>query len=267
MAKIGLVAGAGSLPIIFADNAKKFGDAVIAFGLKGVSSDDLPDHVEKMHWLEWGDFQKGLFLLAAERIRKIALLGKLEKSLFFKNESDLDAKSKEAIGRVKDKKDYSLLKKASDIIAKFGVEVMDPTVYLGELMPEKGVLTKSSPTDKESMDIKYASSVARELSKFDIGQTVVVKDNTVVALEAVEGTDETIKRAGTLAGGGFTVVKMARPDQDMRFDVQLVGLDTLKSLIDAGGRVLALEAKRTMLIDRKEIIELADEKNVAIVVI
>ena len=144
---------------------------------------------------------------------------------------------------------------------------MDPTSYLKELIPQRGVLTRSLPTEEESQDINYGRDVAKELSRFDIGQTVAVKDRTVIAVEAVEGTDEAIKRAGLLTGGGFVVVKVARPNQDMRFDVPLIGPDTLKSMVEAGGRVLAFEEKKTFLMGKDEMIKHADEKGASIVVI
>ena len=267
MARIGLVAGAGKLPIVFAAVARQKGDTVIAFGLKGITSPDLEKHVSKLHWVPWGSLQKAIFLLATERIKKIVMLGKVKKDVLFKDDAALDKDARSMMDKLKDKKDYAVLNGINDILSKFGVEVLDSTTYLKELIPSRGVLTKREPSQEELADIDYGKDVAKALSGFDIGQTITIKDKTVIAVEAIEGTDETIMRSGRLVSGGFVVVKVARPDQDMRFDVPLVGLDTVKALADSGATALALEADKTLLMDREEIIKLANEKNISIVII
>jgi len=267
MSRIGLVAGEGKLPIVFSKLAKENGDTVVAFCLKGVTSPELETHVEKAHWLDWGHLEKGLFLLATERLKKIIMLGKLDKRLFFNNADKLDDKAKKIISKLGDNKDYALLNAARKFFGKLGVEVMDSTTYLKGLMPAKGTLTRRSPTGEESADIEYGIRMARSLAGFDIGQSVAVKNKTVIAVEAIEGTDEMIARAGSLAKNGFVVVKTARPDQDMRFDVPLVGLSTVKTLADAGGTALALESGKMLLIEKDEVVGLADEKGIAIVAV
>lgn len=267
MSRIGLVAGEGSLPLIFSRIARDKGDTVVVFGLKGVTSPDIEKHADKVHWLDWGHLEKGLLLLAMERLKKIIMLGKLDKRLFFNNADKLDNKARGIITKLGDNKDYALLNEAKKFFGRLGVEVMDPTAYLKDLIPSRGVLTRRQPTDEESADIGYGTEVARSSSGFDIGQAVAVKNKTVIAVEAVEGTDEMIKRAGSLAKGGFVVVKTARPEQDMRFDVPLVGLSTVSTLADAGGTALALESGRMFLIEKEELTGLADEKGIAIVVL
>jgi len=267
MAKIGIVGGSGKLPIMFADAARQKGEKVVGIGLKGLTDPDLESHVDKFIWIDAGAIQKAVFAVVAERIGKIALLGKINKDLFFKNNKDLDADAKTFAGKLSDMKDYSMLNKAADFLGKFGIQIMDPTPYLGDLLPQKGVLTKRQPSEAEAADIEYARSVAGELTRLDIGQTVAVKNKTVIALEALEGTDETMARAGALSKQGFVVAKVARPNQDMRFDVPLVGLETVEALARAGGTALALESNKTFLIDRSEIIKFADERNIAIVVV
>ena len=267
MAKIGIVGGSGRLPIIFSDAARKKGEKVVGIGLKGLTDPALESHVDKFIWIDLGAVQKTIFVVVAERIKKIALLGKLNKDLFFKNNKELDADAKTFAGKLSDMKDYSMLNKAADFLGKFGIQIMDPTLYLQDLLPQKGVMTGRKPSEAESADIEYARSIALELARLDIGQTVAVKSKTVIALEAMEGTDETIARAGGLSKQGFVVVKVARPDQDMRFDVPLVGLETVETLSRAGGTALALEAGRTFLIDREAIVKFADEKNLSIVVV
>ena len=267
MARIGLVAGYGELPIVFAKYAKEKGDTVIAIALKGVTSEDLASYVEKIHWFEWGDLKKATLLAVTERIRKITLLGKIKKEILFKDSEKFDDEAKNIVKKAGGKKDYEILKSVANMLKTVGIEVIDPTPYLEELIPLKGVLTKEEPTKAEKEDIEYGSSVASDIAKFDIGQTVVVKDKTIIALEAAEGTDETILRAGKLIGGKFTVVKMARPDQDARFDIPLIGLDTVKTIVEAGGSVLAFQEKKTLLMHKEEAIKLADANSIAIVVI
>jgi hypothetical protein len=264
--RIGLVAGEGRLPAIFADAAKEKGDTVIAFALKGVAGEELAGHVDKIHWLEWGDLKKGILLLAMERIGHIVLLGKIKKELFFKG-APMDEDARTAMKKIGDKKDYAILNEVTNVLSKVGIKVMDPTGYLTKLIPAKGILTKREPLESEWADINYGQLVAKSLSGFDVGQTIVLKDKTVIAVEAMEGTDETIRRAGSFTKGGFTAVKVARPNQDMRFDIPLVGLDTLKALAEAGGKVLALEADKMLLMDKEEIIKFADEKDISIAVI
>ena len=265
--RIGLVAGAGELPVAFARNAKARGDTVVVLALKGVTSEELSKYAEKVHWFEWGDLKKAMLLAVTERLRKIALLGKIKKEILFKDSDKLDEESKDIVRKAGGKKDYAILKGIANLVKTIGIEIIDPTPYLEELIPVKGVLTKRAPTKAEKEDIEYGRQVASDLAKFDIGQTVVIKDRTVIALEAAEGTDETVVRAGKLAGGGFTVVKMARPDQDARFDIPLVGPDTIKGIIASHGAVLALQEKKTFLMNRDEVIALANSSNISIVVV
>ena len=267
MVRIGLVAGHGELPLIFAKKAKEKGDTVIALGLKGVTSGELEKYVEKVYWFEWGDLKKAIFLAVTQRLSKIALLGKIKKEILFTDTDKLDDEAKKIIKSSEGKKDYTILKGVAKLINAVGIEIIDPTPYLEELIPMKSVLTKSKPTKSELEDIEYAREIASQLARFDIGQTVIVKDKTIIAIEAVEGTDEAIRRAGKLMDGGFIVVKMARPAQDARFDVPLVGPDTIKMIAQNRGRVLALEEKKTYLLGKDETIRIADEFGLSVIVI
>lgn len=267
MAKIGLVAGYGNLPVIFARNAKARGDIVIGLGIKGLTDDDLAGNVEKMHWFEWGDLKKAMLVVAMEGIRQIVLLGKIKKGLAFDKNADLDDAAKKVLSATGGKKDYAILQEVERLLKKVGILIIDPTPYLEELIPKTGVITRRAPGDKESEDIDYGKGIARSMAGSDIGQAIAVKDKTVIAVEAVEGTDEMIRRAGSLIGGDFVVVKVARPEQDMRFDVPLVGPDTIRAMIDAKAKALALESNKTFLADREEVIALADQNDIAITII
>lgn len=265
MARIGLLAGSGNLPLIFTRSAKEKGDTVIVFGLKGITDGTIEKLADRTHWLDWGSMQKALFLLATERIGSVVMLGKLKKGLFFKNEEALDEQAKNVLKKIQDKKDSAIFGEAAKILGKLGVKIIDPTLYLKNLIPEKGVITNNRPSEIEDEDIKYGSSIAKKLAGFEIGQAVVVKNKTVIAVETLEGTDGTILRAGNLTDGGFTVIKMARPDQDMRFDIPVVGIDTIRAIVKARGRVLAMESGKMFLLDREDVIKFADGNNISIV--
>lgn len=265
--KIGLVAGEGKLPLVFAKLARSKGDTVIGFGLKGVTSPDLEKCVDKLHWVPWGNLQKALLLLATERIKKIIMLGKLRKETLFKDDASIDPEAEKILKKIRDKKDYSILNTVTNVLAKLGVEVIDSTTYLKDLIPSKGVITKRAPTAHEEEDLNYGRVVAEKLASFDIGQTITVKEKTILAVEAAEGTDDTILRTGLLVKGGFVVVKVARPDQDMRFDVPLVGPETIKAMAKTGATALSLESDKTLLLDKEEVIDLADKSNISIVVV
>lgn len=267
MASIGVVAGGGRLPIIFADLARKKGEKVVGIGLKGVTDPALESHVDKFLWFELGSLQKAIFTAVANRITKLVLLGKIRKDLFFRPDANLDKDTTLILGKLTDRKDYSLLTEAQKLLGKFGLEIIDPSPFLGDIIPQKGVLTKRAPEGQEADDLNYAVEIARKLAGLDIGQTVCVRNKTVIASEAVEGTDAAVERAGSLSSKGFVVAKVARPDQDMRFDVPLVGLETMESLVKGGATALALEAGKTFLIDREEIIKLADSKNISLVIV
>lgn len=267
MPRIGLFAGEGDLPLIFAQRAKERGQVVIGFGLKGITSEKLENCVDKFHWIEWGQAARALTLLAFERINKVILLGKLRKDIVFKNVANVDEEARKALSSAGGKKDYALFNNVAGILSKVGIEVIDSTTYLEDMIAEKGILTSGQPSEAEWDDINYGEKIASVVAGFDIGQTVIVKDRTVIAIEAVEGTDAAIARAGALVGMGFTVVKHARPEQDMRFDVPLVGIDTIKSVIKAGGKVLALQSGKMFLADRGAIKKEADENKVSVVII
>ncbi|MCM8791174.1 MAG: UDP-2,3-diacylglucosamine diphosphatase LpxI [Candidatus Omnitrophica bacterium] len=268
MASIGIVGGGGKLPIIFSDSARQKGDKVVGIGLRGLTDPALEAHVDKFIWIDPGAIQKTILSVVAERINKIALLGKIDKGLFLRDDTSLDADVRVFAGKaLGDMKDYSMLNKAASFLSKFGIEIIDPTPYISFLIPQKGALTARKTDPEEAEDINYGFRIAKDLARFDIGQAVALKKKTVLALEAAEGTDDVITRAGKISKKGFVLVKVARPDQDMRFDVPSVGLETVHLLAKAGGTALALESGRTFLLDRDEVIKFANEKNIAIEVI
>ena len=267
MKRIGLLSGAGRLPIIFADEAHRNGAEVVALGIKGLTLPELEKHVNKLYWEEITNGGQVLKLLKEEKINYVAMVGKIPKTALFNKNLKFDSESTEALKNTVNKKDFVILKMIAQTLRKVGVRLLDPTIYLKKLLPQKGVLTKRSPSESEWQDINFGKKIARQLAAMDIGQTVIVKNKAVLAVEGIEGTDLAIKRGGKLGNGDVVVIKVARPRQDMRFDVPAVGLETLDSLISAGSRVLAVEAKKTLVVDKNELVDKADKEGIAIVAI
>jgi len=265
MEKIGLIAGGGKLPIIFAERAMRQGVKVIGFAIKGMASSDLVDACDRTHWLNPGQIKKLFLLLAIERIKKVAMLGKVDKSIIYGKIK----KGDEALNSLKNsenKSDYAILEKITSEFERRGIKVINGIEYLSGLLLSKGVLTKRVPTQKEYDDISFGFKAAKEIARTDIGQTIVIKDKSVVSIEAMEGTNRTIERAAKLCGG-FVVVKVSRPEQDMRWDVPVVGPETVKLIAENKGKVLAIEEKRMFLVEKEASIELADKNDISIVVV
>ena len=266
MERIGLVAGGGALPVIFAKEARKKKAKVIGFAIRNVASPELEKVCDKIHWLGINQIKKFAFLLLVERIKKIALLGTVEKAIIYGSVKN-DKEAGKIIKETNDKNDYSILSRITAEFEKKGVEVISGIEYLSDLLPSKGVLTEKSPSEKEYDDIDFGFKMAKELARADVGQTVVVKDRAVVTVEGMEGTDRTIERAGKLCGEGFVVTKVSRPDQDMRWDVPTVGLHTMTVLAENSFSALAIESDRTFLLDREKFVEMAEKSNIAVKVL
>lgn len=265
--RIGLLAGGGRLPIIFADEARKKGTKVIAFAAKGIASPELDSHVDKIYWLDLSETKKLPFIFFTNRIRKLAMLGKVPKSIFFKGDFSKSEDITSLLKDTKNRSDDSLLREVSKKAEKLGISFINPGDFLSDFIPKKGTLTKRDPTAKEWEDIEFGKEMTKGLGKLDIGQTVVVQNKAVLAAEAIEGTDEAIKRGGRFSKGGMVVVKMIKPTQDPRFDIPAVGIETINSLIEAKAGALAIEAGKTFFINREESISKADKKDISIVAI
>ena len=261
------MAGAGRLPIIFADEARKDGAEILGLAVKGLTSPELESHVDKIYWNEITEGGRLLGLLKEEKINYAVMTGKIPKTVLFNKKLSFDEESTRSLKNTVNKKDYVILKMIASRLGKIGVRILDPMVYLKKLLPQKGVLTKRDPSKEEWEDINFGKRVAKELAGMDIGQTVVVKDKAVLALEAIEGTDRAIKRGGELGGSGVVVVKVSRPRQDMRFDVPAIGPETIDSLIEAKAGALAVEAKKTFVVDKGELIDKADRAGISVVAV
>jgi DUF1009 family protein len=265
--RIGLLAGEGRLPIIFADEARKKGTKVIALAAKGIASKTLGDHVDKIYWIDLSEAGKLPLICLTNRIRALVMIGKIPKSIFFKKDFSKSKEISSFLNDTENRSDDSILRDVSRKVEKLGFTFINPIDFLSDFMPEKGTLAKREPTAEEWEDIEFGRGAAKSLGTLDIGQTVTVKNKAILTVEAIEGTDETIKRAGRFSGGGIIAVKMLKPNQDPRFDIPTVGIETIDSLIEVKAAVLAIEAEKTLFIDQQESIAKADRHGISIVAI
>jgi len=263
---IGLIAGAGEMPFMWARAARDKGAEVIAVAIAEEARKGLDGIVSQLHCFSVGQVGKIIKTFKDEGIKELVFIGKVNKSLIFKD-IKFDLRAITLMARLKDRKDDTIMLAIVDELKKEGIDVIEQTIFLEEMMPGPGILSKRKPTREEMADIEFGMEMAKGIAALDIGQTVVVKEKAVMAVEAIEGTDEAIRRGGALGRGDFVVVKVAKPNQDLRFDIPTVGIDTLKAMIEAGGKALALEAKKTFLVDMEDVIKEADRNGIAIVAV
>ncbi len=266
MSRIGLIAGSGRFPLYFALAAKQSGSEVVAVAIREETSPELEKHVSQIHWFHVGELQNMIDTFKNAGVNRMVMAGKITKTLIF-DKIHPDSRLLEVFKKIPNLNDDILLRQLSEEFISEGIEVCDSTTYLSVLLPEKGILTKRKPSDDEMGEIEYGLTIARRIAEMDIGQAVIVKNKVVLAVEAIEGTDKAILRGGELGQGDVVVVKVARPKQDMRYDIPTIGVDTIGILKQARAKCLAFEAQRTLLLDKEEVTRLADEAGIAIMVI
>jgi DUF1009 family protein len=262
--RIGLIAGNGRFPIIFAENARRLGYVVSAVAHIGETEPELERHVERIHWIKIGQLNKLIKAFKEDGVRQAVMLGGIKKTHVFTTVRP-DFRTLAIASRLRAFKDDAILREFAAELEGEGIRIRESTFGLNGILVEDSPLTKRRPTKKEWDDIRYGWDVAREVGRLDIGQCVVVKDRVIVAVEAVEGTDQAIRRGGELAGEGAVVVKRCKPQQDLRFDLPAVGPKTIQTMASVGAMVLAVEAGRSVLLDRQEMIERADRAGIAVV--
>jgi UDP-2,3-diacylglucosamine hydrolase len=260
---IGLIAGNGRFPFLVAQGMRKAGKRVVAVAIKEETSPDLAGEVDEIHWVGLGQLGRCIEALQQGGAREAVMAGQVKHRQIF---SDVvpDLKLVAVLARLALKNTDSLIGAVADAMAREGITLLPSVAFLGDQLATVGPMTRRRPDREERRDVEYGETVARALAGMDLGQTAVVKHRAAVALEAMEGTDETIRRAGRIAGPGTTVVKVAKPRQDMRFDVPVVGEGTLLAMREAGSRVLALDAGKTLMIDRREFLAQADADGMAV---
>lgn len=261
--KIGLIAGNGQLPIIWAKNAKENGVGVVAISLSSDNKRELKKYCEKVYDFGPGQIEKIGEALQSEKIRQLGFIGKVHKGLVLKRPK-FDAKAISLLRQAKRLNDDAIMLMAVSELEKLGITVLDQTIFIKNLMIPTGILGKHKPTKEQEDDAKYGFWVAKAMGQVDIGQTVVIKDKMVMAVEAIEGTDKCIERGGKIAKKGAVVVKTAKPSQDTRFDVPAFGLGTLKIMKKYKASVIAVEAGKTIIVDQQKTIEYADANNIVV---
>jgi DUF1009 family protein len=262
---LGLIAGTGDLPKAIASEARAQGYTVFAIALDPLAERSLSSYVDEIEWINVGKFGKIIGTLTKHKIKDAVLAGKVPKSLLYKSKIIPDLRAIKFISSLKDKSDDSILQAVAKEIEKEGVNLLNILSFSSALLTPEGALTQESPTKDEWKDIAFGWKIAKEIGRLDIGQTVVVKNQAVMAVEAIEGTDEAIRRGGKLAGKGAVVVKVSKPNQDMRFDVPVVGLETLRAMIEVNARVLAAEAKKSIVLNKDKIIEESKKAGITVV--
>ncbi len=262
---LGLIAGNGKFPFAFARKAKQQNHTVIAAGIKGDTSFFLRFFVDKINMFHVGDLKKLFAYFKKQGVTKVIMAGQVNPKNLFAPNVTLDEDFRELFEAIKDRKADTIFAAVADKLKENGMELVDSTFLLKENLAPKGTLTKRGPTLDELGDIKFGCDIAKAMGGIDVGQTVVIKDKAIVAIEAMEGTDRTILRGGQIARQGAVIVKMSKPNQDFRFDVPVIGLRTIRTLIKAKSSCIAVEAHKTLLIDRDKCINLANKAGICIV--
>lgn len=262
--KWGLIAGNGRFPFLVLEAARNQGIEMTVIALREEASPELEAMAKRLHWVSLGELSRALDLLHQEGVTRAVMAGQVKHTKIFSSIRP-DWKLAKLIFSLPKKNTDSLIGAVARVLEDEGIQLVDSTTFLKPLLPEPGVLTRRVPDARESADITYGREIAQAVAGLDLGQTVVISDRACVAVEAMEGTDETIERAARLAAGKpLVVVKVAKPGQDMRFDVPVVGLRTVEIMRRAGATALAIDACHTLLFDRTRLVEAADEAGIAV---
>jgi len=268
MPRIGLIAGNGRFPFLVLQGARSLGHDVTVVAVKEEAFPELEaaagDAGADLHWVSLGHLGKCIKILKAAGVTRAVMAGQVKHVKIFSGIiPDLTLMS--ALTRLKARNTDALISAVADVMRDEGVELVDSTAFLEPLLAKEGVLTDRAPSEQEAEDFAFGYQMADAIAALDIGQTIAVKHKAVVAVEAMEGTDEVIGRAGYLAGPGVRIVKVAKPKQDMRFDVPVIGIATVQAMRTAGAAALSVDAGRTLVLDGDDVFASANEAGIAIV--
>jgi DUF1009 family protein len=260
----GLIAGNGRFPFLVLEGARSQGIDMAVIAIKEEADPDLGKLAQRLHWVSLGELSKTIDLLHQEGVTQAVMAGQVKHNKIF-SAIRPDWKLAKVLFALPKKNTDSLIGAVAKVLEDEGIRLVDSTVFLKPLLPDAGVLTRRKPSQEEYADMAYGLSLARNIAAMDIGQTVVVSSQACIAVEAMEGTDETIARAARIAvGRPLVVVKVSKPKQDMRFDVPVVGLPTIATMKASGATALAIDAQRTLLFDREALIAAANDAGMAI---
>lgn len=262
--KIGLIAGKSKFPLIFAQAARSQGLEVVAAAHRGETDPALQEYVAALKWFYVGQLGKIIKFFQAAGVRQAVMAGGISKGRLFTHLRP-DLRALQLLSRLRHVGDDGILRGVAAELESAGIAIVSPTLFLTDLLTPAGVLSRRHPTAAEQQDIRFGWKIAKEIGRLDIGQCVVVRRQAVLAVEAIDGTDATIRRGGSLAGEKAVVVKVSKPTQDLRFDVPAVGLDTIAVMADVKASVLALEAGKTLLFDRAAMLQAADRARIAVI--
>ncbi len=260
----GLIAGNGQFPFLVIDGARRQGVELAVVAIKEETDPRIDDVSQNVQWVGIGQLGKMISHFKKNGVTQAIMAGQVKHVQIFSG-SIPDLRMVKLLWNLPRRNTDALIGGVADEMAKEGIELIDSTHFIKDQLAPIGVLTKRKPDDNELANIEYGLHVANELGRLDLGQTVVVRAKACVAIEAMEGTDATIKRAGELANGKLTVVKVAKPNQDMRFDVPVVGVPTIETMISAGATCLSVTAGKTLIFDREEMVARANKHRIAIV--
>lgn len=264
--KLGLIAGRGAYPLLLAESAKQQGiRRLVAVAFRGETERAIERLADEVRWLNVGQLTAMLDFFRASGVTRAVMAGQIAPRNLFRVRPD--GRALALLARLKIRNADTIFGAIADELKTAGVELMPASLFMESAMPAPGLLTRRAPTPEEQADVELGCRAAKATSGLDIGQTVVVKRGTILAVEAFEGTDETILRAGRLGGEGAVVVKAAKRGHDMRFDIPVVGLRTLKALKKIGAAVLAVEAGRTILLERERVVAAADKLDLALLAV
>lgn len=262
--RIGLIAGSGIFPKLFADAARKQGLEVVAVAHRGEADDSLAGHVDSLTWVRVGQIDGIIRALRAGGVTRAVMAGGIGRVKAL-SQARPDVGAIRIVARLRSFRDDALLRAVADHFQREGIQIVAPTDFVKELLAPEGLLAGPSLNAPQEKDVVLGVEVATALGQADVGQTVVVRNGHVLALEAVEGTDETIRRGGKLGGAGAVVVKLAKPGQDERFDLPAVGVQTLRTMLEVGARVLAVEAGRTIVLEPDRLISEASRLGISVI--
>jgi UDP-2,3-diacylglucosamine hydrolase len=264
--RYGLIAGNGRFPFLVLEGARRAGVELSVAAIREETDPAIESAAERMVWVSLGQLGKMIRFFKREGVERAIMAGQVKHAQIFSGALP-DLRMLKMLLRLPRRNTDALIGAVADELASEGIELIDSTFFLQDHLPQVGTLTRRAPEAREQGDIEYGLEVAREIARLDLGQTIVVRAKACVAIEAMEGTDATILRAGQLAKGRLSVVKIAKPDQDMRFDVPVVGVPTIQSMIEAGATCLCITAGKTLMFDREQMLKLADEQRIAVVAV
>jgi DUF1009 family protein len=262
--KFGLIAGNGQFPFLVLDGARRAGASISVVAIKDETDKRIDDVADDVAWVSIGQLGKMISFFKKRKVEKAIMAGQVKHVQIFSGALP-DMRMFRMLWSLPKRNTDSLIGGVANELAREGIELIDSTYFIKDRLAQAGPITKRPPTEIESANIEYGLGIAREIARLDLGQTIVIRASACVAIEAMEGTDATIRRAGDLAKGKLTVIKVAKPDQFLRFDVPVIGLPTIETMIAAGATCLSVTAGKTLIFDQKEMVALANKHKISIV--